>query len=80
MSDSASRFRRIQALFAGAAGLDRDYRQTFLEEVCGDDLELRRDLESLLTAADAADDLLPLPAHDSESGVKGGGHAGGKPD
>ena len=45
-----SRWERLQSLFGQAVLLEDQKRQQFLDEVCGDDQDLRRELEALLEA------------------------------
>ena len=42
------RHARLKELFLGAAELDGEDRRRFVEEACGEDAELRAELESLL--------------------------------
>lgn len=42
------RYARLKQLFFGAVELDGDDRRRFVNEACGEDAELRADLESLL--------------------------------
>ena len=44
----ALRWQRVEELFAGALALPPGDRGEFLNGACSDDLELRRELESLL--------------------------------
>jgi tetratricopeptide (TPR) repeat protein/predicted Ser/Thr protein kinase len=53
---STGQWRRIEELFNGAVTLQGDARRAFLDEACGADGELRRDVESLLRAADSGGD------------------------
>jgi serine/threonine-protein kinase len=48
------RFRRVESLFEKALELPESERDAFLDGECGDDPELRREVESLLTADDHA--------------------------
>lgn len=45
------RWRRLEALFHRARGLEGEERSRFLEDACAGDLELRRELRSLLSHA-----------------------------
>ena len=47
---AAERWRRIEALFDEAAALPADERAAFLSRACGQDLEMRSEIESLLAA------------------------------
>ncbi len=56
---SAERWQRIGAVFHDAVEVDPDARPRFLDRACGDDRELRREVESLLAAhTDAGDGFL----------------------
>ncbi len=41
-------WRRMEELFHAALALEPDSQRTFLDNACGSDLELRREVESLL--------------------------------
>ncbi len=56
------RWQRLKALFSEAQSLTPDERPGFLEGACGDDRELRSDLESLLGAEQIAGAFLEIPA------------------
>ena len=47
-SGVAERYARLKQLFFGAVELDGADRRRFVEEACGEDAELRAELESLL--------------------------------
>jgi serine/threonine-protein kinase len=59
---STSPWRRIEALFDEAGSLPAAERAAFLSRVCGDDLEMRREVESLLAADANAAEFLGRPA------------------
>ena len=44
------RNRKLEELFDAAVGLDPDEQAAFLDRVCADDQELRRELDELLSA------------------------------
>jgi serine/threonine-protein kinase len=52
----------VKAIFYGALGKELGERPTFLDSACGGDDDLRRRVEALLQAAEAADPLLDRPA------------------
>jgi serine/threonine protein kinase/tetratricopeptide (TPR) repeat protein len=56
------RWARVEKLYHAAAALSQGQRVAFLEESCGDDEELRREVESLLARETAAADFLEVPA------------------
>ena len=49
----AARFRRVENLFHAALALGPARREVFLRSECGDDAQLRREVEALLAAAPA---------------------------
>ena len=57
----ADRSRRVEALFAEAAALAPEERAALFERVCAGDAELRREVESLLRADEAAGAFLEQP-------------------
>ena len=56
------RYQRIAELYDAAIELDPEARKTFLDGSCGDDVELRRNVELLLGARDNADNYFAAPA------------------
>ena len=54
------RQRRIEGLYQTAKSLHPDQQQRFLADQCGDDVEIRREVESLLTYAGASSTVAPL--------------------
>jgi hypothetical protein len=56
------RWAQVEKLYHAAAAQPREQRVAFLEESCGDDGELRREVESLLARETAAADFLEVPA------------------
>ncbi len=57
----ASRWRRVEALFDEASALPAGARAAFLATACGEDLELRGEIESLLAADERAAEFLAQP-------------------
>lgn len=57
-SDSTHRAERIRELFDAALEQDSATRGQYLDRACGDDVELRREVEALLQGASGADDVL----------------------
>src|SRR5262245_5681128 len=53
---------RIKEVYDRALDLSGDAREGFLAEACGDDDDLRREVESLLAAHDDAGSFLQSPA------------------
>ncbi len=58
----ASDWRRVAAIFDRAAELPPEERGALLDDACGDDAELRAEVESLLAADDGSHDFLAQPA------------------
>jgi serine/threonine protein kinase len=62
MIDDAARWNRIKQLFQDALDRPADERDRFLHSACGDDRELRGEVESLLLAHAAAGSFAQGPA------------------
>ncbi len=58
----SKRFEKIDELFQSAVDLAPEQRSIFLNEACNDDLELRAEVESLLSAYEKADDFIEVLA------------------
>ena len=56
------RWKRVRALFGAALGLQPGERSSFLDEGCGDDKALRREVDSLLAAGSEAGSFLAAGA------------------
>lgn len=56
------RWRRIDELFEAALDRDPAEREAFLDEACGDDSALRREVERLLEVDERAGDFIERPA------------------
>ncbi|HEY2012142.1 MAG TPA: hypothetical protein VGH38_01520, partial [Bryobacteraceae bacterium] len=56
------RWRRVQGLFHAALGLEVEARQGFLNVACGGDIDLQRQVESLLAREQEAGSFLETPA------------------
>jgi len=59
------RWRRLDDLFHAACDLDPSARPAFLEQACGGDLDLQRQLESLLQSAEHSFGFLERPLEDA---------------
>ena len=59
---AADRWRRIESLFDEAAALPAGERAAFLSSACGEDLDLKGEVESLLAADEQAAEFLQRPA------------------
>ena len=58
----AERWSQIEKLYHSAAALQADERNVFLERACGSDVELRREVESLLAHDREAESFIESPA------------------
>ncbi len=56
------RWREIERLYDAALGRPESERRAFLEETCGGDESLRRQVESLLAGDTQAENFLKSPA------------------
>src|SRR5215469_9479195 len=73
----AGRWARLETLFYAAVDMDPAQRYAFLDERCGDDVTLRRDVESLLESSQKTLDFLHKPIRQlTESLVQQTEHAG----
>ena len=54
-------WKRCKTIFEQAIMLEAGEREIFLDEACGSDKELRRQLDSLLSCHDHAEDFLENP-------------------
>jgi hypothetical protein len=52
---------KIQEIFEQSCEMDREKRASFIRDACGNDAELRAEVESLLTAHDSAGEFLSSP-------------------
>jgi hypothetical protein len=63
LSPAAQRWRAVDSAFQAAIACERSRRDLIVAEACGQDADVRREVESLLDAHDrAADDFLERPA------------------
>ncbi len=53
---------KAKEIFGDALELAPDERPLFLDEVCDDDSDTRREVESLLASLDSADSFMKTPA------------------
>lgn len=68
---TADRLRRVREIFEGALERDTSVRIAFLDSACGDDRDLRREVDSLLAAhSEPAVDLSHLPLSEALSEVE----------
>ncbi|HEX7330054.1 MAG TPA: protein kinase [Pyrinomonadaceae bacterium] len=57
------RWRRVEEIFQAALDLSPEDRNRYVSEVCAQDTDLRRDVESLLSQYDSAGELLDEPIY-----------------
>jgi len=65
MASSPDRWQRLEALFHEALELKPGARSEFLDKNCGEDQELRKEVESLLDSAEKPMDFLQKPVLDA---------------
>jgi predicted ATPase/serine/threonine protein kinase len=58
---NSDRLKKVEEIYHRTLEIDENERDSFLKESCGDDLELRREVESLLSFSTSSDDLLENP-------------------
>ena len=59
---NADRMHRIESLYGETLALPDRERKAFLDEVCGDDTELKQEIESLLAYQQQAETYMDRPA------------------
>ena len=57
----ATRLKQIEEIYHAALEVSPDERESFFAGRCGDDEELRREVESLLSFKDNSEDFLETP-------------------
>ncbi len=62
--DSAERWGRIDQLFHAALNYDPPAREEFLQQACGSDAELLKEVQSLLDSAEKPIDFVPQALHE----------------
>jgi len=65
VSSSSERWRRLEGLFYQALELTPEARAEFLDQSCGTDTELRKDVEGLLESAEKTVDFLEKPVFEA---------------
>src|SRR5215470_1820431 len=58
----AGRWKQVNDLFQSAVQRAPEERAAFLDEACHDDEEMRREVESLLTSHERAENFIEVPA------------------
>jgi serine/threonine protein kinase len=66
---SPERWRQVDEIFQAAIELKAEERSAFVERACGGDEELRREVESLITADDEGLSLIDAPAFETAVGL-----------
>jgi serine/threonine protein kinase/WD40 repeat protein len=66
---SSDRWRRLEDLFEEALRLPPLERGPFLERFCGNDVDLRQRVESLLRHSDGSDDFIRGPIEEAEASI-----------
>ena len=69
---SSDRWQQVDRLLEAALEVEPERRAAFLDEACGGDEALRREVESLLAAGDRAGDFLASPAVDVAARLEAG--------
>ena len=64
---SKDRWDRVESLYHAALDRDPDSRATFLDEACGDDVELRSEIDSLMKFDGSAAKFIETPAMELEA-------------
>src|SRR5437660_9382685 len=59
---TSERWEQVGKLYQAALALQPNKRETFLDDACGDDTAMRREVESLLAAEDGAGSFLAAGA------------------
>jgi tetratricopeptide (TPR) repeat protein len=71
-SGTGDRWRKVEALFNAASDMEREDRPAFLAAVCGEDQDLRLEVESLLDSADRTLGLLHQPVQEAARSMAAG--------
>src|SRR3989442_14101086 len=59
---TSERWEQVGKVYQAALALQPNKRETFLDDACGDDMAMRREVESLLAAEDGAGSFLAAGA------------------
>ncbi len=71
--EPSDQWRRIEELFHSALELDPDARSAFLQQACGADADLRREVESLVQSAEKPMDFVPEAVREVAQKIASGG-------
>ena len=69
MLSSSERWNRLETLFYKSLELEPEARSAFLDDSCGGDAELRKEVEALLDEADKPMDILEQPVFEAARSV-----------
>ena len=69
MLSSSHRWNQLETLFHKSLELEPEARLAFLDDSCGEDTELRKELDALLDAADKPTDILVQPVFEAAQSV-----------
>src|SRR5271165_787052 len=69
MLSSSHRWKQLETLFHKSLELEPEARSAFLDDSCGEDTELRKELDALLDAADKPTDILVHPVFEAAHSV-----------
>ena len=69
MLSSSDRWNQLETLFHKSLELEPEARSAFLDDSCGEDSELRKELDALLDAADTPTDILEQPVFEAAQSV-----------
>ncbi|HEY7547377.1 MAG TPA: hypothetical protein VID27_20950, partial [Blastocatellia bacterium] len=61
--ETADRWQKVEEIFYAAIERDSALRPAFLDEACGDDVELRAEVESLIAAHERPGEFIDTPAY-----------------
>lgn len=66
---NSERWQKVKVLYGKAISLESERREHFLSEACGNDLELKREIEILLESSDDAESFMNSPATEYFAGL-----------
>jgi serine/threonine protein kinase/Tfp pilus assembly protein PilF len=69
MPSSSDRWNRLETLFHKSLELEAEARSAFLDESCGEDTDLRKELDALLNEVDKPTNLLEQPVFEAAQSV-----------
>src|SRR5271169_6361532 len=69
MLSSSYRWNQLETLFHKSLELEPEARSAFLDDSCGEDTELRKELDALLDEVDKSTDILKQPVFEAAQSV-----------